>query len=167
MTAALTSDPIASIYRQHHGWLHAWLRRRTGCSEGAADLAHDTFVRLLRRPQACDLEQPRALLTHIAKGLLVDHWRRRDLEQAYQAALASLPEPLTPAPEERLAILETLYQIDAMLRLLPARTRNIFLRAQLDGLSYPQVAAATGTSLATVKRHMRDGYLACLQALED
>jgi len=38
---------MAALYVAHHGWLQAWLRRRLGDAHQAADLAQDTFVRLL------------------------------------------------------------------------------------------------------------------------
>ncbi len=163
--AAASSATIAELYSGHHGWLHAWLGKKLGCSHRAADLAHDTFLRLLGHRRTPDLSEPRALLAHIAKGLMIDQWRRQEVERAYLQAIAHLPEPEAPSPETRLLVLEALYRIEAMLRSLPARTQEIFLLAQLDGLTYPQVAAQLGTSLATVKRHMRAGFVACMAAL--
>lgn len=165
MPAAAALDQVADLYKSHHGWLHAWLRRKLGCTEQAADLAQDTFVRLLRERGTPDLSRPRALLTHIAKGLMVDQWRRQEVERAYLDAIASMPEPLAPSPETRLLVLEALYRVEAMLRNMPARTREIFLLSQLDGLTYAQIACQLGTSLVTVKRHMRAGFIACMAAL--
>lgn len=165
MSAADTAtQQVHILYINHHGWLYGWLRRKLGNACDAADLAHDTFVRVMtsRRLPAQLGDEPRALLTHIAKGLVIDHWRRQDVERAYLDALASLPEQEVPSPETRLLILEALYRIDAMLRSLPARTRDVFLLAQLDGLTYQQIADRLGTSLITVKRHMRSAYAACL-----
>lgn len=96
---------------------------------------------------------------------MIDHWRRREVERAYLEAIAQLPEPLAPSPETRLLILEALVRIETMLRGMPAKTREIFLLSQLDGQSYPQIAEQLGTSLVTVKRHMRAGFVACMAAL--
>ena len=38
LNTAVSPDPLTSIYREHHGWLRAWLRRRLPCSDLAADL---------------------------------------------------------------------------------------------------------------------------------
>jgi RNA polymerase sigma factor (sigma-70 family) len=155
-------DAIESLYSDHHGWLNGWLRRRLGCSEQAADLAQDTFLRLISGRRRSWGEEPRALLTHIAKGLVIDHWRRQDVERAYLEALAHQPEAVAPSPEEQALIVEALVRIDAMLSGLPGRTREVFLLAQLDGLRYQAIADRLGTSLITVKRHMRSAYSACL-----
>ena len=154
---------VQNLYCEHHGWLHRWLDRKLGNACDAADLAHDTFVRLLTRQSTASLgAEPRALLTHIAKGLVVDRWRRQDVERAYLETIAHLPEPEVPSPETRWLILEALCRIDAMLREMPDKTRQTFLMSQIDGMTYPQIAAELKVSLITVKRYMRDAFLACL-----
>lgn len=154
---------VQSLYCEHHGWLHRWLDRKLGNTSDAADLAHDTFVRLLTRQSATSFgAEPRALLTHIAKGLVIDRWRRQDVERAYLDTIAHLPEPEVPSPETRWLILEALYRIDAMLSAMPDKARRAFLMSQLDGMTYSQIAEALDVSLITVKRYMRDAFLACL-----
>lgn len=159
-----TAQQVHTLYADHHGWLYGWLRRKLGNACDAADLAHDTFLRLMlsRRAPGQFGDEPRALLTHIAKGLVIDYWRRQDVERAYLDALAQLPEPQIPSPETRLIILEALYRIEAMLRGLPARTLEIFLLVQLDGLTYRQIAEQHGIAVITVKRRMRTAFAACL-----
>lgn len=46
VTSALTST-VEGLYHAHHNWLTGWLRRRLGCPHSAADLAQDTYMRLL------------------------------------------------------------------------------------------------------------------------
>lgn len=56
------------LYRDHNLWLRGWLRRKLGCSETAADLAHDTFIRLLTNRQlASRLQKLRAFLVKVAQ----------------------------------------------------------------------------------------------------
>ncbi|MDD3484875.1 sigma factor, partial [Azovibrio restrictus] len=45
MHVIATADPLTRLYRDHHGWLQGWLRRRLGNAHEAADLAQDTFLR--------------------------------------------------------------------------------------------------------------------------
>lgn len=163
---SLSADTVTKIYRDHHGWLSGWLRRKLGSSFDAADLAHDTFVRLMAGRRQGTGAEPRALLTHIAKGLVVDHWRRRALEDAYLAVVAQLPAPEVPSPEARALILETLRAIDATLQALPARTREIFLMSQFDGMGYDDIARRLDVSLSTVKRRMQAALTACLIAYQ-
>ena len=43
---------LHTLYSDHHHWLTGWLRRRLGCPQNAADLAQDTFVKVLVSRQA-------------------------------------------------------------------------------------------------------------------
>ena len=161
-TAARHQDPIGNLYAEHNGWLQGWLRKKLGCSHRAADFAHDTFLRLMLRDDVGALREPRAFLTTVARNLVADHWRRQELERAYLEALAILPEPEHPSPEERLLVVEKLLRIDSCLSRLPAITRRVFLQSQFEGFTYTHIAAEMGISLPTVKRHMSRAFLACL-----
>jgi len=152
-----------TFYVEHHGWLSAWLRRRLGCTHSAADLAQDTFVRVLLRPQVLPtLREPRAYLSTLAKGVVSEHWRRQALERAYLEALALMPEPLALSPEERLELLQTLDEIDAMLDGLAPKAREAFVLSQLEGLTYAAIAERLQISERTVKRYMQQGFERCL-----
>ena len=161
---SLHAEATQALYLQHHGWLVARLRRKLGCAWDAADIAQSTFVRVLAATgqPLHDVAEPRAYLTTIARNLLINHVRHRALERAWLDALAQLPAPLAPSPEEHLLVLEALREIDAMLDGLPARAREAFLLAQLDGLTYAEVAARLGVSERTVKRYMAEAFARCI-----
>lgn len=165
MHAAIPSDPVAQLYSEHHGWLLGWLRRKLNCADHAADLAQDTFVRLLTAPSertAFNLREPRAYLTTVAQRLVIDHYRRQSLEQAWLDTLALMPEPMTPSPEERLIILEMLHKVDAMLDGLAPRVRSTFLLSQLEGIGYAAIATRLHISERTVKRYMAQAFEQCI-----
>jgi RNA polymerase sigma-70 factor (ECF subfamily) len=160
---------VQALY-SHHGWLLGWLRRKLGHVSGnaeAADLAQDTFVRILvchQREQAPELtlREPRAYLVTVATRVLFNHYRRLSLEQAYLQALEQMPQALAPSPEERLLVLETLNEVDAMLDALPAKARSAFLLSQLEGLSYQEIADQLDVSVRTVKRYMALAFEECI-----
>lgn len=121
------ASPVARLYANHHGWLRGWLHRRLGHSADAEDLAHDTFVRVMRSQEDVrELRQPMAFLATIANGLLINRWRRQAIEQAYLEALAARPVAEEPSPEERHLMIETLLQLDSLLVGLSSRVRQIF-----------------------------------------
>lgn len=156
------------FYHQHHGWLFGWLRKKLGCGHNAADLAQDTFLRVLIAPRADHsaaapaLREPRAYLTTVASRLLLNHYRRLSLERAYLDALALVPEAHAPSPEQRLLTLETLHEIDAMLDALPAKARTAFLLAQFEGLTYDDIAGRLQVHVRTVKRYMAMAFEECI-----
>lgn len=150
------------LYRDHHGWLHGWLRRKLGNAHDAADLAQDTFLRVLAGRQMTAIEEPRKYLATVANGLVVDRFRRLSIEQAWLDTLAARPEPVAVSPETRALILETLVAIDRMLDALGPRAREIFLLAQFEGLTYAAIGERLGISLTTVKKHLARALAQCL-----
>jgi RNA polymerase sigma-19 factor, ECF subfamily len=162
---ALSINAIGEIYQVNHGWLVGWLNRRIGCHHTAADLAQDTFTRILGARESLVVTEARALLTTIAKGLMVDHIRRATLEAAYLDALAQLPETQTPSAEARMLLLETLHEIDAMLDGLPPKARQAFLLSQLDGLTYAEIAMRQNVSVSSVQKYMTQAYTACYRVM--
>ncbi|WP_314972246.1 sigma-70 family RNA polymerase sigma factor [Comamonas testosteroni] len=157
---------VAALYTDHHGWLQGWLRRKVGNAFDAADLTQDTFVRILGVREPPRIESPRAYLTTVAKGVLVNWCRRQALERAYLEALALLPEPEAPSPEHRALVLEALHEIDAMLDALPPLVRRTFLLSQLEDMKYDDIALQLGVSLTSVKRYMAQAFRLCLALME-
>ena len=132
---------IRALYIDHHAWLLGWLRKRLHHGDSAADLAQDTFVHILGKPERLqELRQPRAWLSTVAHGLLVDRVRRQRVERAYLEAIAHLPETEVPSPESQLILLETLARVDALLNGLRPKVRMAFLLSRLEGLSYKEIA---------------------------
>lgn len=167
MHVASPANPITALYSEHSGWLQGWLRKKLGCAHNAADLAQDTFIRIVMAYNGAEhavmqLREPRAYLTTVATRVLCNHCRRQSLEQAYADALRQMPEATAPAPEHRLIILETLNEIDALLDALPHKVRAVFLAAQLDGLTYDEIALQLGIAPRSVRRYMALAYERCL-----
>lgn len=152
---------LDNLYKDNHQWLLGWLLSKVGCYHRAEDLTHDTFLRLLQQPER-DLDKPRAYLRTVANGLVVDFFRRRSLEEAYQQALTNLPEVAMISAEEQHLLKEALEQLDILLNQLPARVKQVLLMSQLEGLTYVVIAEQLGISLRTVKRDMQQAIIHCL-----
>lgn len=158
-------EALETLYLQHHGWLQAWLRRKLASAADAADIAHDTFLRVLvSRPR---MAEPRAFLTTIARGLVVDQWRRQELERAYLEALALQPEPLAHSPETQLLVVEALVRLDRLLDGLKPRVRQAFVWAQLDELPHAQIAERLGVTVRSVERYVAEALYHCHLLLDD
>ncbi|MDV2079485.1 sigma-70 family RNA polymerase sigma factor [Marinobacter xestospongiae] len=154
---------VEILYDQHHSWLKTWLGRRLGCPALAADLAHDTFVRLLTKPHSLNnLDRARGYLRTVADRLCIDLWRRQSVEQAWREVLAARPEPVELSPESHAIIVETFCEIDQMLQRLPERVATAFMLSQLNGLTYQQIATQLKVSERTIKNYMAQAMLECM-----
>lgn len=155
-----------SFYQDHHPWLQSLLRKQLSNRDDAADLAQDTFVRLLRAPLPQEeIRDPRRYLATIAKGLVTDLFRRRSLERCYLEYLATLPLALAPSAEEQLTVQQALLAVDRMLQGLPPKVREAFILAQYEELSYPEIAQRLGISLRTVSNYLTRAMEHCCLAL--
>lgn len=158
-------EVVGLLYRSHRDWLLAWLRRSLNCPQRAEDLSQDTFLRLLARQDLQAPREPRALLRTIAKGLLIDHFRRSALERAYLDELAAQPEDLQPSAEEQLQILQALREVERLLATLSTRARAAFLHSRLDGMSHAEIAERLGVSVPRVRQYLAQGLRQCYIAL--
>ena len=156
---------VGALYRDHRGWLLAWLRRNVACPQRAEDLSQDTFVRLLGRTELQAPREPRAFLAAIAKGLLFDYFRRAALEQAWLNELMLIPEAEHPSPEAQQLILEDLRAIDRMLAKLSSKSRAAFLHSRLDGMTHGEIAERLGVSVPRVRQYLAQGIRQCYIAL--
>ena len=160
---SIPGQPLHLLYRDHHSWLLALLRRRLGNACDAADLAHDAFVRLLLKPRHFDSgDGARAYLSTVARGLCVDLWRRRDIEQAWLAALATQPEACAPSAEQSAIVMQALVEVDRMLRGLSAKAASAFVLGMACGMTDKEVAAELGVSDRMVRKYMAQAMLGCL-----
>ncbi|HEX8592634.1 MAG TPA: sigma-70 family RNA polymerase sigma factor [Pseudomonas sp.] len=161
------TSAVQLIYEQHHSWLHGWLKGKLSNACDAADVAHDTFVRVLGSANAAHIREPRVYLTTVAKGLVIDRYRRRAIEMAYLQSLATRPEPTIISEEDKALIIETLVAVDKVLAGLGPRAHRIFMLSQIDGMTYQQIAVQLKVSLTTVKKHMVRAFTECAMLMVD
>ena len=163
---SLLNQQVEACYQSHQRWLLGWLRPRVGCTELAADLVQDVFIRVLtaRDAQArlSAVREPKGYLATIARRLMIDHLRRVRLERAWLQALAEQPEAVAVSEEARAILLESLCELDRMLAGLGPQVRQAFLWSQLDGITYSVIAERLQVSVVTVTRYIGKATQHCL-----
>ena len=160
---------ITELYCEHHGWLFGWLRRKLGCAQNAADLAQDTFTRILNaRESVATLREPRAFLSTTARRLIIDQVRRKQIEDAYLQELALTAEALEgfQSPEQILTTLEALEQIAFILEGMQDKARQAFVLYYLDGLTQSEIARQLELSDRTVRKYLIQALLHCSHSLD-
>ncbi|OOF11825.1 MULTISPECIES: sigma-70 family RNA polymerase sigma factor [Salinivibrio] len=158
---------VTSLYVSHQRWLSGFIQRRMGCPSTSADLVQDTYLRLLNSGRLPDTDSARAYLTHIAKGLIVDWYRRRRVEQAYLDYLQAQPERMASSPEQHQQTMEALVAVDALLGHLPVKVRQALLMRQLEGMSYKDIAKALSVSVSSVEKYVAKALTACVLAAQE
>lgn len=148
-------------------------RHYTGDEDEALDLVQDAMLRLARRYAGAAPEDWRALFFGILRNRLHDWHRRTRVRRRLlawlpggepeEAPLESLPGPGEQQPERELESAATLAALEAALRQLPDRQREVFLLRSVDGMDIAETARAMGVSAGSVKTH----YHRAVQRLRD
>jgi RNA polymerase sigma-70 factor (ECF subfamily) len=154
-----TAD-LHSLFNLHRTALLRFLTRRIGCPDTAADLAQESFLRLLRLGPALQMNDARAYLFTAAANLARDYLRHARISRTADNAedvLAALPDP-APSAERQAIARGQLALAQALLAELPDRTRTAFEMHRLGGYSQNEIAAHLGVSVTLVWRMIHHAY---------
>ncbi len=153
---------LAGLYQRHRNELMAFLTRRTRCRETASDLLQDAFLRLMHSERG-EVGNLRAFLYRIANNLSIDHARRNQIRGVNdQQALEQLLNEATP---ERSAVAgNTLEHLERLIDGLPSPTREVFLLARVEQMSYKDIAVKLGLEPRAVERHLNKALSHCAAA---
>jgi RNA polymerase sigma factor (sigma-70 family) len=141
--------------------LRNFIRRRVADESDAEDILQDVFYELV---EACRMmkpvEQLSAWLFRVARNRITDLFRKKRPEAIGNDPVVAengellLLEDLLPSPDAgpeavyaRNVLLEELH---AALDELPEEQREIFIAHELEGYSFKELAAATGSSVNTL-----------------
>jgi RNA polymerase sigma-19 factor, ECF subfamily len=163
ITNSSANELVSQLYVHHHSWIFSFLRKKLGCSHEAADLTQDTFIKVMLKDNLNEVVEPRAYITHIAHGVMVNHVRRKEIEKAYLECIRHQPESEYYSPEAKAIVLETLFQIDEMLDGLSAKVKRAFLLSQLEGLSHSEIASEMKVTVSSVRKYIAKALLHTLK----
>ena len=145
---------IANLYLSHFGLLRSFLEARTRCRETAAELAQETFIRMMglsEQPQ-----NPVGYAYQIARNLAVDHGRQgavRLCAESDEAMLEAIPD--TQADAESIVYQsQRLRLIEAAIAELPPQCRRTFVLHRFGNMTQIEVSKELGISRQMVERHV-------------
>jgi RNA polymerase sigma-70 factor (ECF subfamily) len=159
MTARRFDDEVLAFAPQ----LRAFIRRRVRDRSAADDLAQETLLKVYRsRGTLRDDTKLEAWLYQIARGTLIDHYRR-------QRPAEELPEAIAgESPDEVAALRErVLISLKHFLAELPEAYREPVRLAEIEGLPLARIALRLDLSLTAVKSRVRRGRAMLKKKLQD
>jgi RNA polymerase sigma-70 factor (ECF subfamily) len=150
-----TEPPVVSgfghLVEQEILPLQRYARALTRDRDRADDLVQTCLTRALARQH---LWQPgtalRAWLFTILHNAWVSLLRSAAREQARREITVALLTPAARQPDARLDLID----LDRAISKLPTYQRRILVLIALEGMSYPQAAAAVGARVGTVRSRM-------------
>ncbi|MGE8134111.1 RNA polymerase sigma factor [Novosphingobium subterraneum] len=144
---------LEPVYRRERKNLLRFLARRAG-TDAAPDLLHEVFLRAAASPQVGELANPLGFLYRIAHNLLIDQSRRSRCRVELVPIFEACDAPSHAEQEHRIEADDLQFLFDRVLADLSVKTRRVFEMHRLGEMSYREIQAALGISLATVEYHM-------------
>jgi len=178
---AAVNDPmsqdrqIAAAVLRERGRLLAFIRRRIDDVSEAEDILQEALTELVAAARlAQPVEQVGAWLLRVARNRIIDRFRRKRPElladRGAAADEASVLDELLPAadgtPETEAMRALLAEEIEAALQELPREQREVFISQELDGVSFRELAEASGVSINTLLSRKRYAVQALRERLQ-
>lgn len=161
-TSASLRSILAGAVRSYQGKLQTFIQKRVTNREDVEDILQEVFyqfvrVNMLMKP----VEQVGAWLFRTARNEIIDRGRKQKelpLPQFYDdeeggwldedIAEALFSTSVTPEDEYLKELIR--YELNAAIEKLPESQRNVFVKTELEGYSFRQLAEETGININTL-----------------
>jgi RNA polymerase sigma-70 factor (ECF subfamily) len=135
------------LYQTYAADVHRFAYYLCGDAAEAADLTSETFMRVWTVQDDLRAQTVKAYLFTIVRRLYLQQRRRQSRHEEISPELAD-PEP---GPDHRAETRSELDAVLAVLRTLPELDRSVLLMRAQHELSYEEIAAVHGISVAAAK----------------
>lgn len=152
---------LTSLYREHFSAVRTYLARWLKCPEAGREAAQDVFLKLLLRPQAAPIENPRGFLLRAARNLAIDRLRAdgtRPIQEPIEDHEDTLLDPVSD-PARIAEARQRLRMLAEGIEALPPRCRAVFFLYRFEGLTQREIAGRLGISAKMVEAHLARAML--------
>jgi RNA polymerase sigma-70 factor (ECF subfamily) len=142
----------AHIYADCQGELLRHLQRVVGDRASAEDLSQEAGVRWLSAMRSEEVQNPRALLFHIATNLARDQLRRRVVAENHAQSIMDTEVGI--GADQVASAREEVGRVSKALATLTPRAREVLLLARVEGCTQKEIAGRLGVKAKTVENHL-------------
>jgi RNA polymerase sigma factor (sigma-70 family) len=170
-------EKITEIIARERERLHNFIRRRVPVGADVEDLLQEVFFELVRANRLfMPIEYVTAWLYRVARNRITDLFRkkgpdgkaateREDEDGEWLRMEDLLPSP-DADPEELCLRSDLLAELQSALLQLPREQREVFLAHEVDGISFREMAEASGVSQNTLLARKHYAVLFLRQRLQ-
>ncbi len=159
----LPTPSLLLSFQEHYDDLLKFLTRRMSDRQRAADVAQETYLKLLKVDQTVAVHNDRSFIFRVAGNLAIDTLRREQRLAANHSDGQEHAEAVDPAPAPEAVLLakERLALLDDALQLLSANARQALLLNRIEGLTQAQIAVRLGVSESMVAKYIGQALRHC------
>jgi RNA polymerase sigma-70 factor (ECF subfamily) len=144
------------LYDQHFAFVWRTARRLGVAERSVDDAVQDVFIVVHRR--LADFEGRSSIkswLFGIVRRVAKDHRRRARRKDRGEALPDGLADPMSPSPRDAASRAEALEVLYGLLESLDDDKREVFVLAELEQMTVPEIAEAISVNLNTVYSRLR------------
>jgi len=163
----MLTSPVSGLlasFQEHYEELLQFLTRRMNDRQRAADLAQETWLKLVKiEEQALPVLHPRSFIFRVAGNLAIDTLRREQRQEGNLGDSDAAEQMACPAPAPEAVLLarERLQILDEALLQLSDNARQALLLNRVDGLTQAQIAQRLGVSESMVAKYIGQALRHC------
>ena len=168
---------IGEVVERERARLFGFIRRRVSDPGDAEDVLQDVLSALVEANRLLmPIEHVTGWLFRVARNRITDLFRKKRSQTLGEASFADeedearlddlLPSP-DAGPDALYARGVLLHELELALAELPAEQRAVFVAHELEGRSFKEMAAETGTSVNTLLSRKRYAVLRLRERLQD
>jgi RNA polymerase sigma-70 factor (ECF subfamily) len=148
---------FVELFRQYRLKAFHYALQTVGNADDAMDVTQEAFLRIHRHWRRRDASRPFApWLYSVVRNLAIDVLRRRATRRESDIDdIAPEPSPL-PTPEAETRRAELNRRLWREIGRLPEPQREALLLRDYHGLSYAEIAEASGTTVTTINSRLHD-----------
>lgn len=162
------SQNFSQFYSENYQWLYSWLCKTVRSNHHIEDILQDTFLKVLINPDLIEnIKQPRPYLATTAKNIMINHARRKKIEDEYLKYIKEqYDEELEHSPEELYIVFEALHLVVNALNQLPDRQRQVMILHYIEGISQVDIAKLFQVSRKTVQLDLMKAIAHCHRQIQ-
>ena len=161
-------ETFSRLYAESYRAVVSKARQWTGDQSAAQEVAQDVFAYLYEKYPDSPFNELRSILFSSIPRVCINY--AKSAAERYRKVSCSIDDKeVAPrdfaTPEQALLTREQLRIVEAVLRKMPARRRECFMMAKVDGHSQEHIASALRTSQSSVCREIERAMVEINQAL--
>jgi len=145
---------ISQSYIDYHAAIFNYIKYKIYNVEDAADLAQDTYLRLLDYKSLLLPETVKSFIFTIARNLVIDYLRRHYRKQEVSANMYEFSKDYTDCFESHLHAKDLLKLENGMMMTLPKQRKLIYYMVRFEEKSADEISNELQISKRTVESHL-------------
>ena len=148
----MTKEAFKDLFDTHFDTVRNYIFYRSGDTELATDITQETFLKIWEKRISIDTGKIKGLLFKIARGLLINQYRKQKTILNFNKSVKIQNEERSP--EDEIEFKELKLKYERALSNLTEKQRTVFLMSRYDGMKYHEIAESLEISVKAVEKRM-------------